>query len=70
MSNRTLSLTDSLYDYLLEVSLREPPLLARLRAETEALSVPLTADVVMAKVSVAWAMASLFWSSASSLLLA
>ena len=37
MSNRTLPLTDSLYDYLLEVSLREPPLLARLRAETEAL---------------------------------
>jgi len=37
MSSRTLPLTDSLYDYLLEVSLREPPLLARLRAETEAL---------------------------------
>ncbi len=37
MSSRTLSLTDPLYDYLLEVSLREPPLLARLRAETEAL---------------------------------
>lgn len=37
MSSRTLSLTDPLYDYLIEVSLREPPLLARLRAETEAL---------------------------------
>ena len=37
MSSRTLPLTDSLYDYLLEVSLREPPLLAKLRAETEAL---------------------------------
>lgn len=34
MASRTLSLTDSLYAYLLEFSLREPPLLARLRAET------------------------------------
>ena len=34
MSNRTLNLTDRLYDYVLAVSLREPPLLARLRAET------------------------------------
>jgi caffeoyl-CoA O-methyltransferase len=34
MSNRTLELTDRLYDYLLDVSLREPPLLAELRAET------------------------------------
>jgi caffeoyl-CoA O-methyltransferase len=37
MASRTLSLTDPLYDYLLKVSLREPPLLARLREETEAL---------------------------------
>jgi len=37
MTNRSLALTDPLYDYLLQVSLREPPLLARLRAETEAL---------------------------------
>jgi caffeoyl-CoA O-methyltransferase len=41
MASRTLPLTEPLYDYLLEVSLREPPLLARLRAETEAL--PLSA---------------------------
>lgn len=34
MSNRTIELSDRLYDYLLEVSLREPPLLAELRAET------------------------------------
>ena len=34
MSSRTLSLTDRLYDYLLAASLREPPLLAELRAET------------------------------------
>jgi len=34
MSNRTLTLTDALYDYLLANSLREPPLLARLREET------------------------------------
>jgi caffeoyl-CoA O-methyltransferase len=34
MSSRTLSLTDRLYDYLLATSLREPPLLAELRAET------------------------------------
>ncbi len=37
MSNRTLNLTDRLYDYVLAVSLREPPLLARLREETSAL---------------------------------
>jgi caffeoyl-CoA O-methyltransferase len=37
MTSRTLPLTDPLYDYLLKVSLREPPLLARLREETEAL---------------------------------
>jgi len=37
MSNRTISMTDGLYDYLLEASLREPPLLKRLREETAAL---------------------------------
>lgn len=36
MSNRSISLTDSLYQYLLEVSLREPDLLLRLREETAA----------------------------------
>lgn len=36
MSNRTISLTDSLHEYLLEVSLREPGLLRRLREETAA----------------------------------
>lgn len=39
MSNRTLSLDDALYSYLLEVSLRETPLQLRLREETAALSV-------------------------------
>jgi predicted O-methyltransferase YrrM len=34
MSNRTLSLDDRTYDYLLRHSLREPESLARLRAET------------------------------------
>lgn len=34
MSNRTLSLDDDLYRYLQSVSLREPPVLARLREET------------------------------------
>ena len=34
MSNRTLPLDDRLYDYLLRKSLREPPALAALRAET------------------------------------
>lgn len=34
MSPRSIELTDALYDYLLKNSLREPPLLARLRAET------------------------------------
>src|SRR5262249_1985204 len=33
MSSRTIPMTDRLYDYLLKVSLREPPLLAELRAE-------------------------------------
>lgn len=37
MSNRSIPLTDSLYDYLLSVSLREPPLLRQLREETAAL---------------------------------
>ena len=34
MSKRTLNLSDKLYDYILEVSLREHALLAELRAET------------------------------------
>ena len=34
MSNRTLSLDDRLYEYLVRHSLREPPALAKLRAET------------------------------------
>jgi predicted O-methyltransferase YrrM len=34
MSNRTLTLSPSLYEYLCEVSLREPKLLTRLRNET------------------------------------
>ncbi|WP_439861479.1 O-methyltransferase [Pseudomonas sp. MBLB4136] len=34
MTNRTLNLDDALYRYLLEVSLRETPLLKRLREET------------------------------------
>lgn len=34
MTRRTLQLTDRLYDYLLSVSLREPEVLTRLRAET------------------------------------
>jgi len=37
MTNRSISLTDSLYEYLLSVSLREPHLLRRLREETAAL---------------------------------
>ncbi len=37
MTNRSISLTDSLYEYLLASSLREPPLLARLREETAGL---------------------------------
>ena len=37
MSTRTVTLNETLYDYLLGVSLREPPLLARLREETAAL---------------------------------
>jgi caffeoyl-CoA O-methyltransferase len=34
MASRTLQMTGQLYDYLLQASLREPPLLAELRAET------------------------------------
>jgi predicted O-methyltransferase YrrM len=37
MSNRTLSLDDALYEYLLKVSLREDDLLRRLREETRRL---------------------------------
>ncbi|WP_119165421.1 class I SAM-dependent methyltransferase [Algihabitans albus] len=36
MSPRTIGMSDSLYDYVLKVSLREPEILARLRAETTA----------------------------------
>ncbi len=38
MSRRSIPLTDSLYEYLLAASLREPPLLRRLREETATLS--------------------------------
>jgi caffeoyl-CoA O-methyltransferase len=34
MSSRTIALTEALYEYLLEVSLREPDILLRLREET------------------------------------
>jgi caffeoyl-CoA O-methyltransferase len=34
MSNRTITMTDALYDYLLQVSVREPPVLRRLREFT------------------------------------
>jgi caffeoyl-CoA O-methyltransferase len=34
VANRTITLTDGLYDYLLDVSLREPDVLRRLREET------------------------------------
>ena len=37
MTKRTISLTDELYDYVLAMSLREPPVLERLREETAAL---------------------------------
>ncbi len=37
MSARTIELADKIYDYLLANSLREPPLLARLREETAAM---------------------------------
>jgi caffeoyl-CoA O-methyltransferase len=41
MSRRTTPLTDRLYDYILDVSLREPPLLAELRDETAAMPMAL-----------------------------
>ena len=37
MTRRSPTLSDALYDYMLKVSLREPPAFARLRAETAAL---------------------------------
>ncbi|MGH7054539.1 MAG: O-methyltransferase [Stellaceae bacterium] len=37
MTRRSPTLSDALYDYMLRVSLREPPAFARLRAETAAL---------------------------------
>ena len=40
MANRTIQLTDRLYDYLVRVSLREPPVLRRLREETAGLPNP------------------------------
>lgn len=39
MSNRSIELNDALYQYLLSVSLREPPLLAELRERTARLPV-------------------------------
>ncbi|PYC25831.1 SAM-dependent methyltransferase [Aquipseudomonas alcaligenes] len=41
MTNRTLNLDDALYQYLLDVSLRESPLLKRLREETAQLPMAL-----------------------------
>jgi O-methyltransferase len=38
MTNRTIALTDALYGYLVDVSLREPPVLRALREETSRLS--------------------------------
>ena len=38
MSNRTIGLSDAVYDYLVEHSLREPELLRRLREETAKLT--------------------------------
>ena len=34
MANRSIAMTDALYDYLIATTLREPPLLAELRRET------------------------------------
>lgn len=45
MARRTINLTDSLYDYLIASSVREPPLLARLREETSKL------DMAMMQIS-------------------
>lgn len=42
MSRKTISMTDSLYDYLVSVAVREPDILRRLRAETAAMP---TADM-------------------------
>jgi predicted O-methyltransferase YrrM len=36
MSNKTITMTDQLYDYMMSVSLREPEVLKRLREETAA----------------------------------
>lgn len=38
MSNRTIELSDALYDYYLKLGIREPEILKELRAETAALS--------------------------------
>ena len=38
MSNRSIMLTDSLYEYMTDVSLRESPLLLALREETAELT--------------------------------
>ena len=38
MSNRSITLTDSLYQYMNDVSLREAPVLLALREETSALT--------------------------------
>ncbi len=34
MSNQTINVTDEIYRYILDVSLREPPILAELRRRT------------------------------------
>ena len=44
MTNQTLNLDSALYQYLLDVSLRETPLLKRLREETAQLSTAPLAD--------------------------
>ena len=45
MSNRTIEMTDQLYTYLLDVSLREEPVLARLREETAQMAEKAHADI-------------------------
>jgi len=45
MTARTLNLDDDLYQYLLDVSLRETPLLKRLRDETQALPMALCVTI-------------------------